>query len=287
MSLDRLRLSGTRCALALSLLSSLMLFASGCASTPKGPAATSAGADPESLWQRYEKAVMAAKYPQPRHISTKLVPILLHTPGLIWDASGQKVLMATWTEAKDYKGQPPYDYTVPDDVWLTATPFLRQFCQQTGLKGEALRLRIAERLGMPPNTTDDVFVQMWVDPKMFFRPCPDPEITDHECEVNLTRGSVDRSASCPWSAALQQQLSGQFVLVAENHLDWMCSNWTSSYPPDNPRQSYPWTALGYTYDWGGTDFYGESEFVLPAKTPVVIESITPTDVYCAPEAKAR
>jgi len=123
---------------------------------------------------------------------------------------------------------------------------------------------------------------MWVDPHSFFRPCPDPEVTDRECQVNLTAGPVDPAAACPWSAALQDQLSGKFAAVAQSHLEWMCSNWTRSYPAGQPRESYPWTALGYTYDWGAQDFRGESEFVLPADTPVVIESITPMDVYCSP-----
>lgn len=287
MSLDRLRPFGTRRAWALSLLASLLLFGSGCASAPRGPAAAPVPMDSESLWRLYEQAVVAARYPQPEHVSTKLVPILLHTPGLVWDGDGQKVLMAAWTKAQHYAGQPPYDDTIPVSLWLTAAPFLRQFCQQTGLQGNALRLRLAERLGLPPDASYDTVVQMWVDPHQIFRSCPDPEVTDHECEVNLTPGLVDPSASCPWSAALQSQLSGQFVSVAESHLDWMCSNWTKTYLPGNPRQSYPWTALGYTYDWGGGDFHGESEFVLSANSPVVIESVTPMDAYCAPDRTRR
>ena len=64
--------------------------------------------------------------------------------------------------------------------------------------------------------------------------------------MNLTAGTVDTSASCPWNAALTDQLSGKFVTVAQSQIEWMCSNWTSSYPAGEPRKSYPWTALGYT-----------------------------------------
>ena len=281
---DRRRPSVIRAAFAVPVLA-LVLLASGCASARKGPAAPSV-TDPESLWELYEQAVEAAKYPQPDRISRGLVPILTFTPGLVWDSTGQKVLMATWTKAQHYTGQPPYETTIPVDAWLTAVPFLQQFCRRTGLQGDALSLRIAQRLGMPPDASDDAFVQMWVDPHTFFRPCPDPEITDHECQVNLTAGRVDRSAPCPWSAALLDQLSGRFVTVAQGRIEWMCDNWTSSYSPSDPHKRYPWTALGYTYDWGEQDFYGESEFVLPANTPVVIESVTTTDAYCAPVARS-
>jgi hypothetical protein len=269
---DRRRLSTLCRATALPLLGALLLL-SGCA-TARQPRSL------EELWKEYEQAVQAAKYPVPARVSRGLVPITTFTPGLVWSDDGQKVLMATWTKAKYYTGQPPYDTTLPATVWLTAVPFFQQFCQRAGLQGEALRLRLAQRLGMPPDSANDVFVQMWVDPRDFFRPCPDPEIIDGECQVNLTTGEVDRS-SCPWSAALQSQVSGKFVSVVQSQIEWMCSNWTSSYPPGEPRKSYPWTALGYTYDWGAKSFYGESEFVIPPGTTVTVQSITPMDQYCA------
>lgn len=260
-----------------AICSAVLLLSSGCASVRPKPIP-----DPESLWKLYEQAVEEAKYPQPDRISKGLVPILAFTPGLVWDESREKVLMVTWTKAQYYTGQPPYETTIPVPAWLTAVPFSRQFCQKTGLQGDALRLRIAQRLGLPPDASNDSFVQMWVDPHAFFRPCPDPEINDAECQVNLTAGPVETSAPCPWNAAFQDQLSGAFVTVSEDHLKWMCSNWTSTYPPGEPRKSYPWTALGYTYDWGSKTRRGESEFVLPPNTPVVIESVTPMDAYCAP-----
>ncbi len=277
------RFAAARAAAASSLLAVFLLAVAGCASAPRGAGQPAAG---EDLWRAYAKAVEAAKVPRPDHVSKDLVPLLTFTPGLVWDQggqSGQKVLMSTWTYAKYYTGTPPYDYTVPSqvEVWLTAVPLLRRFCHHTGLTGPALTLRLAQRLGLPPDASDDAFVQMWVDPRTVFRPCPDPEITDRECQVNLTAGKAASPPSCPWSAALAGQVSGAFVTVTQKHLDWMCANWIKSYPGD-PRKSYPWTALGYTYDWGGgQDFYGESEFVIPSGTRVVIESVTPTDAYCA------
>lgn len=278
MPRDRRRSLILRIALMLPLLGSLLL-ATGCA--------TARPADPETLWEEYEQAVAAAKYPTPPHISRNLVPITTFTSGLVWDEKHEKVLMGTWTKARYYTGTPPYETALGAESWFTAVPFFRQFCRGTGLQGDALRLRIAQRLGMPPDADNDVVVQMWIDPHDFFRPCPDPEVNDAECQVNLTAGTVDTSSSCPWSAALTDQLSGKFVAVVQSQIEWMCSNWTSSYPPGEPRKSYPWTALGYTYDWGAQSFYGESEFVAPKGTSVVVEAITPTDAYCAPAAVTR
>jgi hypothetical protein len=51
------------------------------------------------------------------------------------------------------------------------------------------------------------------------------------------------------------------------------------YHPDSGKP-YPWTRLGYTFDWGNPDSrVGLSEFIVMAGTAVVIESKTPTSSY--------
>jgi hypothetical protein len=258
----------------------LLAFA-GCASHP--PAATS----PDDLWQRYARAVEDAKYPAPAHISRRLVALTNGTAGLTWNEQGQ-ILMATWTKQKYYEGtvgQPYVNSFGP--IWVSAIPFIQRFCRSLQLEGDALRLRIAQRLGLPPDSQNDAFVQMWIDPKIFFRPCADPEVTDGECELNLTTVPPAHDGSCPWEGSYAGQTSQAFTTVSQGHLDWMCSNWKSTYTGD-PRTSYPWTALGYTYDWNDPrDIYGESEFVVPKASTVTIQSVTPTDEYCAPAAPRK
>jgi hypothetical protein len=267
--------------LALAALLTLAL-AGGCATARLAPAAAGPQAS-QDLWGEYERAVEDARYPRPERIARDLVPITTFFDGLVWDDTRQKVLMVNWSYASRYAPGPT---TLTRATWLTAAPFLQRFCQASGLSGQALQLRLSERLGTPPDTAYEVFVEMWVDPADFFRPCPDPEINDRECQVNLTAGPVDRSSDCPWSAARERQLAAKFATVSAAHLDWMCSNWTSSYPPGKPRQSYPWTALGYTYDWSSASpgHVGESEFVAPQGTPVVVRRVVPTAEYCASPA---
>jgi hypothetical protein len=265
----------------------VLTLAAGCATTAPPATAPPAPPSPEALWKRYEEAVQAAKYPQPDNVSRELVALTTYTPTLAWEDRGERVLMTAWTRSQYYKDSVGRPYELPVQVWLTAVPFLQVFCQGLGLEGPALDLRLRQRLGLPPTGDDDAFVEMWVDPRDVFRPCPDPEIMDHECQVSLTTGPVAPDASCPWAAALEHQVSEKFVQVSKTHLAWMCENWQKSYPPDDPRQSYPWTALGYTYDWGSRDHRGESEFVTPKGTRVVIRSVTPTQEYCAPYALRR
>jgi hypothetical protein len=137
---------------------------------------------------------------------------------------------------------------------------------------------LKQLLGLPPDADYDAFVELWIDPRAFFRPCADPEIIDRECTLNLSV-APSLAASCPWTGSFKGQTGATWVNVSQAHLDWMCANWSRSYPAD-PRASYPWTGLGYTYDWGQPDPVGESEFVSPKGTTVLIESVTPTAEYC-------
>ncbi len=242
--------------------------------------------DLEHLWQRYVQAVAAAKYPQPAAISRDLTPIVRWADDLVWSKQGTAVLMAMWTKRQHYDGTVGQPYDLPVAVWLSPVPQVRRFCREFTRHDphdpEGLEMRLRQLLGLPPDADYDAFVEVWIDPGDFFRPCPDPETVDRECQVDLTPGTVDREAPCPWQAALEHQVSGTWVAVSQAHLEWMCANWQKSYPAGEPRKSYPWTALGYTYDWGEqADPRGASEYVAPAGTRVVIHSVTATAEYCA------
>lgn len=256
-------------------LSLSFLLITGCAT--RGPAPRVALSS-EELWKLYAQAVETTKAPQPAAISTRLLPIVRSTPGLRWDDQG-RVLMATWTKREFYEASIGKPYTFEHGaVWLTAVPYAQELCRTFGLPPDKLHLRLAQLLGLPPDNDDDAFVQMWVDPKDFFRPCADPEVTDRECTLNLTaHGSPEDK--CPWEGSFAGQVSARWVTVTSEHLGWMCDNWSKSFPPD-PRKGYPWTGLGYTYDWGKPSPVGQSEFVAPQGTSVVIESVTGTAEYC-------
>jgi hypothetical protein len=54
----------------------------------------------------------------------------------------------------------------------------------------------------------------------------------------------------------------------QNFIQWFDSNIVSSYFEDD----YPWTRLGYTYDWAADDIeYGLSEFLVEKGTNVTVE----------------
>jgi len=269
----------TGCGLAIVLIIGLL---TGCASQGAAPPVARAprvALSSHELWALYAKAVETTKHPKPSAISTGLVPIVHSTPGLRWDAQG-RVLMVIWTKQQYYEESigKPYTFTY-GAVWLTAVPRLQDFCRSLRLPPDELDIRLRQLLGLRPDAAYDAFVQVWIDPKDFFRPCADPEITDRECTLNLT---VDDSTNdqCPWKDSFQNQTSAKWITATQDHLTWMCDNWTRSFPA-NPRDGFPWTGLGYTYDWGQPNPVGQSEFVALQGTTVVIESITGTEEYCA------
>ncbi len=268
---------------------------------PRQPAPSEAACplcgDPASpeIRAAYAAAVEDAKYPAPEKISRELTPLLGSTEGLSWDDQG-RILMATWTKAAYYSDPETYQrgkaFSLYGDTWFTAVPRVRDFCRALDLDAAMRKLRLEQRFGLPPGGNKDAFVEVWVDPADLFRPCPDPGISDTQCQVEIpVKGRVSQDGVSqdgageprkPWDCTGERQVSGRYVTVDSDHLQWMCYNWTLSYGNDDPLENYPWTALGYTYDWGHPDDpRGLSEYVAPGKSQVVFESLTPTELYCS------
>lgn len=100
-----------------------------------------------------------------------------------------------------------------------------------------LRMRLLQLLGLPPDYGGDYIVLFYADCKGIFRPTPDSETNDHE-------------ASLAFPPDTPQEYRAWFEQYAE-------FAYTSSTP-------YPWTRLGYTYDWSADNrsHIGPGEFVV-------------------------
>jgi len=178
-------------------------------------------------------------------------------------------LMSTWK----YTSNPSTDWPIgakkllPYQTWFTAVPQVQEFCQKyqaidsTIPDNVELSLRLQQYLGLILNkySTKTHFVEMWVKAEDLTRPCIDGEINDSSC--NLLPLPVPDSS--PVVKAI----------------------YTNSYT-NAKKEYYPWSGLGYTYDWGNSlkPHQGPSEFIInptPEK-PVEVEvfSVTPTQEYC-------
>jgi len=234
----------------------LVLLVSGCAGS-------SPPADRMDLMERYRAAIEDAETAEPSEISTSLAPVtpynatLRRRPSPV-DGEPDHVRVVTWTDAFGTSAAGD-SLTTESVIWVTLVPTLRSFCRDESLSGPALDIRLAQRLGLPPDGAYERFVELWVRPADLRRPCPDPEITDRECELEPPRPS-------------------DTVRIDSAHTAWMERTRTESYTP----AGYPWTRLGYTYDWNpATGEVGPSEYIVREEATVAVHSIAATDAYCS------
>ena len=224
---------------------------------------SSATGDAPVIAQNYQKAVTLAQNPTPAKISDQLVAILSGNSNLIWKTiQGQEyVLMATWTGSfKYYQPSLGQKYNTGNyEIWVTAAPGVQELCSDPTWAGGNLELRLEQLLGLPPNNGKIGFASFWVRPQDLFRPCPDNEITDTSCDLSLPADVSDDYRT--WFNDLRAQ---QYVFC----------------PPS--KQGYPWTQLGYTFDWHDLNNpVGMSEFIIRKNADVYVEALTPTNQYCA------
>lgn len=182
---------------------------------------------------------------------------------LKFDPSTLTAKVVTLTAAQYSKGS----YQLPDDVWVTATPEVRNKCQ--GVAGN-LALWLRQLLGLHPNTAVTCFVVMEVKQGDIFRPTADPDAT----------------AIWPCGNSQVKDCGESFPEgVSEGHIKWMANQMLSAYLISKPMKTngYPWTRLGYTYNWRrGADRYGASEYVIRRGAVVNVEETIPYPEYCGP-----
>ncbi len=238
------------------LLLSLLIGLSACRST------ANLRSTPPTTEALYQQSIEEAMYATTDKVYDQLVAINENNDELVWKTiKGEKyLLVVTWKQTVSYYKNDPitgfYD-TGKYPIWITTAPELLQ-----RMKKEAAtdpNRRLLELLGLPPNATYSYFVEFWVKPSDLFRPCPDAEITDATCTVCFPDGT------------------------AQPHIDWMNASRISRYYACGLYNQYPWTQLGYTYDWNPNNLshVGLSEFVIRKNSQLVVEKIYTTQEYLA------
>jgi hypothetical protein len=204
----------------------------------------------------YQAAVKDASAPKPNEIDRALVPVVDYNLSLKKNDKGQ-VLVATWTSWNGYDKIVGQDMKLTREAWVTTAPQLSNFCQNLSLDSAKMVLRLEQLLGLPPHNGKNRFVEMWVNPSDLFRPCPDPEISDEECELKTP--------------------TSPYFTIAEEHQKWIDNLRANSYG----EKGYPWTQLGYTYDWGNPkNHVGLSEFVIRPGATITVKGVSDVYEYC-------
>jgi hypothetical protein len=230
------------------ILTLLMLAA--CAPTATAPEAAGAP-DPQAA---YKAAVADAATPTPEEVVNTLTVIGAENPALVWEgAAGGRVKLLTWTGWDGYDGLVGQDTTLSREVWATVVPELETACRAWGLDGGATTLRLEQLLGLPPANGKTRFVAIFARPEDLFRPCASGAITAPTCGLDF---AADASPE---------------------HRAWVENLRGSSYG----ESGYPWTQLGYTYDWSGDgDEVGLTELVVRAGASVGVASVSDVAAVC-------
>lgn len=232
-------------------LASLGLLAS-CATPPPPPAPP----PPPSPMAIYDAAIHEAAVKQPADLEARLEPITDKTVDVVTWAPD----LASHSAAKGVR-------TLGEDTWVTLVPGVRRHCE--GLSGAALSLRLQQLLGLPPVDASDwkmfVFTVRSAD---IFRPCADPRVTTTSCALDVP----------------DAHHSGVSDATSAAHLHFMLQQILSAYRVGFDTTGYPFTGLGYTYDWkpdSETHHVGLSEYVV--RHGAVVKDVQEIDTadYCA------
>jgi hypothetical protein len=246
----------------LSIIIALFAFAA----AHEGFAQERDAAKKQKLEDKFKRAVEDAKVAEPSEISKNLTPIVKSNPKLEWrQPENKEVLVVTWINdgffQGVFKGKESVTHDKSLEMWVTVAPELKDRCKKFGRKD--LKLRIEQLLGLPPDGNKTTFIEFWIDPQYLFRPAPDPEIVDQEVVLDF-----------PFS---------KYLMIAQEHVDWFNNLKGKSYGDEG----YPWTRLGYTYDWKHKPKelkkkIGLSEFVarIPQGVTFFIRPGAPTVDYC-------
>jgi hypothetical protein len=185
----------------------------------------------------------------------------------LWPLPKGLVSVSTLTDDEVLDVRPLY-------VWVAATQEVWQMCR--GKRDSVLSL---ERiLGLPPLRKPKSghqwrFFVFEVDSRDLLRPCP---------------GGVDGEAPggprCRLISDLDPKLDAEFTQFLLQQW-WLSHRATVEYDRD-PERGYPWTGMGWTYDWdpASKTHRGVSEFVVK-KTAAVshVRTMTP-ESFCAAAA---
>lgn len=211
----------------------------------------------------YTKALADAAQPARSERSFNLVKISKENPALVWKQINgeQYVLTAAWkADTKYYKNDPKTGFynTGKYPIWVTAAPELQQRMAAEG-RHKKPEKRLRQLLGLPPNADYKYFVEFWVRPQDLVRPCVDPEVTDNTCGLTLADG----------------------VTPDCEHTVWLSEQARASFADSLLYRRYPFTQLGYTYDWKRSDkrHMGLSEFVVGKNKNIVVGEIYETAAY--------
>ncbi len=206
---------------------------------------------PEPTEELYNKAVADSVFAEADEVYDKLAAITPENEDLLWQNG--RVLVVTFTKYPDSYPEGKSIQTWWGTTWVTIVPHIQEFFESPAGNTDNTTLRVKQILGLPRESTMEWFAELWVDPADLFRPCPDEEIDDSVCELTMPDNA------------------------SQEHIEWFNQTIIESYFSE---KRFPWTRLGYTYDWGNPgNEIGLAEFVLRQDSEVLVQQLSDIETY--------
>jgi len=236
----------------------------------------------DRTWRAYASAISDAAVSRPSEVVMDLVVADPSDRRTQWTTiDGQAYMLVSHLGYRPLSQASPGEvFAVASYVFVTVPEEVQRECKRsrcTRMNASQLDLRLKQLVGLPPDADYGFLTQMWVRPTDLFRPCTqvDPTIpTCPQLTTNTTYQGVNRSTflldQAMYSWRLPRSATPSKVSCARdfrNETDGNCFG-------------FPWTRLGYTFDWRpGSDERGVTEFVVAPGSSVVLESFGTQRTY--------
>jgi hypothetical protein len=218
----------------------------------------------EYLDSLFTSAMLDAQNPKPSEISNKLINLETNKKLIDTIINGERYIkMVSWkANPKWFPNNGKYN-TSSYDIWVTVAPIIQDSCRNYFKTQKDPNMRLRQLLGLQPLTVETFFLELWVKPADLYRPTPDNETNDNTAGLNMPSN------------------------VSPGYREWFNHTRAFQYNDCNDtlfkQYGYPWTQLGYTYDWSpeNPSHEGLSEFVINQQTNVYISGKHLTSSYCS------
>lgn len=189
----------------------------------------------------YESAIRDAMFADENEI-LPLVSLTSEDKMTIWNEDGC-VLLCTWHR---YPDSYPEGETITVEwgpVWTFTDKEIASYKDELK-KCKDPETRLKQLIGLPPDCDYTTFTGFWVSPENVKRPAYRTDIVSGEMTTSFDEN------------------------VDTDFKEWFDGNILGSYFDG----AYPWTRLGYTYDWADNDTeYGLTEFLVLDKAEITVE----------------
>ncbi len=206
---------------------------------------------PDEVDKLYENAVVDSMYAEKSEIET-LVAITKEDDMTTWNDKDE-VLLLTWHKYPDSYPTGEEITLEYGSIWTFTDKEICSWYDENNGKTDNYDLRLKQLIGLPPEDFKTHFTAVWVKPADIYRPAYIQDSAIDGMDINL-----------------QDDVNADFE-------EWFNGNIIGSYYNE---QKYPWTRLGYTYDWADNETeYGLSEFLVKENSTVEVEFTMTTEEF--------